>query len=80
MVPTPNKKLELKEICIQSLLSNIPDDQTDKYKKYKLFKKFHEANNKIDLESEEITLVKELIGKVYGTLVMGQAYDMLEGK
>ena len=80
MVPTPDKKIELKDVCIQSLLTEIPDDTTDKYEKYKLFQKFHKANGKINLESQEITMVKELIGKCYGTLIVGQAWDMLEGK
>ena len=79
-VPTPDKKLELKKVCINALLANIPDDQTDKYEKYKLFQKFHKANSKIELESGEITMLKELIKKFHETLIMGQAYDMLEGK
>ena len=79
-VPTPDKKFRLKEVCIKSLLAEVKDDTTDKYEKYKLFKKFHEANKEIDIDSGEIELVKGLIKKCYGTLVFGQAYEMLEGK
>ena len=68
---------------INALLAEFPNEQVEpdeKYKKYLLFQKFHNANGTIDLESEEVSLVKSRIGKAYGTLVMGQAYDMLEGK
>lgn len=80
MVPTPELKLNLKAICIESLLADIPEDETDKYEKYQLFQKFHEADDKINLESKEVVLVQKLIEKCYGTLTYGQAFDMLEGK
>ena len=80
MVPTPDRKIDLKTVCIQSLLTDIPNDETDKYEKYKLFQKFHKANGKIELDSKEIELVKGQIKKCYGILIFGQAFDMLEGK
>ena len=80
MVPTPDQKIDLETVCIQSLIAEIPNDETDKYEKYKLLQKFQKANGKIEIESSEIELVKGLIKKLYGTLIVGQAFDMLEGK
>ena len=81
MVPTPDKKLELKQVCIQALLTDKPDDTPEfKAEKFILFQKFHNANGKIELTSEETTLVKNQIAKAYSTFIMGQAHAMLEGK
>jgi hypothetical protein len=83
IVPTPDNKLELKKVCINSLLQDSKEDAAnpdEKYEKYKLFQKFHTANGEIELEAKEVEMVKKYIGKLYSTYIMGQAYDMLEGK
>lgn len=82
-VDHPKEKLNLKTLCITALLNEFPNETPtadERYKRYKLFQKFDKANGKIDLEAEDLSLVKELIGKTHPTLIMGQAYDMLEGK
>lgn len=83
IIPTPDEKVILKRICINALISEYTDEvitPDEKYEKYLLFQKFHEAKNKIELETDEIVLVKKWIGKGFGTLMMGQAWNMLEGK
>lgn len=83
LVPTPDDILSLKKVCINALLAELPQEQvdpTEKYDKYKIFQKLHKADKKIELDSKELELVKKWIGKYWETLVMGQAYDMLEGK
>ena len=80
-VPTPKDKLELKKVCITSLLKDFDNDTPEfKTEKYLLFQKFHKASGKIDLEAKDVVLVKNQIARVYSTFVMGQAFDMLEGK
>lgn len=80
-VETPEDKLELKQVCIESLLTDSPEENPDlKDAKYTLFKKFHEANGEIDITAEDLVLVKAQIRKVYSTFIMGQAHEMLEGK
>ena len=82
-VPTPDKKLDLRKVCINALITDTTDEPItadEKYEKYKLFRRFHEAKDKIELESGDIERVKKYIGKYWPTLVMGQAYDMLQGK
>lgn len=82
-VPTPDEILTLKKVCVQALLADFAQEQIpsdEKYEKYKVFEKFHNANGKIELDAKEVVLVKKWVGKSWGTLVMGQAYDMLEDK
>jgi len=84
MVPTPDEKVTLKTVCIQSLLAEYPNeplvDPDEKYKKYKLFQRFDNANGSIELEAEDIVIIKKWVGKYCNTLVQGQAWDMLEEK
>ena len=82
-VPTPDDKLDLRKVCINALITDRKDEHItadEKYAKYKLFRKFHEAKDNIELESGDIESVKKYIGQYWPTLIMGQAYDMLEGK
>jgi hypothetical protein len=74
-------KLFLKDVCINAVLTPIQDDnQEDKWKKYELWKKLRDSKNEIELEIEEIAAIKKAIGKVNVTIIMGQAFEMLEGK
>jgi len=80
-VDHPKDKLDLKQICMQALLTDKSDDEPGlKVKKFPIYMKFLKANNKIELDAEEISLVKDQIAKVFPTLIMGQAHAMLEGK
>lgn len=73
----------LRDVCVNALLANIDNesenkiDGTEKMKRYLLATKIQKAN-KLDLKAEEITKLKELIGKVYGTLIVGEAFTLLE--
>jgi hypothetical protein len=74
-----NEKLTLADVAINALLSL--EDKTsgeEKFKRYALSKKIHENTNSVDLKVEEITLIKEMIGKIYAPLIVGQTWDMLE--
>ncbi len=77
--------LTLKKVCVESLLASFgqgeKDTGEDKAKRYILAMKIHEAKKDVDdLEAEDISLLKELIGNNYGPLVVGQAHMMLENK
>ena len=87
-----NQKLEsfdgkevgiLKQFCIEPLLATFPDEQNlageEKLRRFLLASKIHWADGEAELMAEEISLVKKLIGKGYGPLVVGQAWKMLEG-
>lgn len=83
MVPTPNEVTDLKTVCCISLLAQFEGDAADgaeKYKRFQAVQEFQKAKDSIELSAEQITMIKELISKSFTTLVMGQAFDMLEGK
>jgi len=46
-------------------------------RRYLLATKIQKANE-LDLKSEEIVLLKKVIGEMYGVLVVGQSFEMLE--
>ena len=83
----------LKHICISVLMNPEvemgPDgkpraveiDGNKKFDRFHLASKIYNANGIIELDSkEEITPLKDLIGSRYGPLIVGQAWDALEGK
>ena len=51
----------------------------DKYESYVLATKVV-AGGEVELKSEEITRIKDAIGKYMFPIVVGQAWDLLEGK
>ena len=75
--------VNLKKISLNACL--LPSDKDkneggEKYKLYELAKKISESKDEIDLSIEEIAKIKERIGYFYGANVVGQAYDLFEGK
>jgi hypothetical protein len=84
IIPTANAKpMTLKDVIFNSILSpSQDDDEKKKYEKYEIFKKVKEAGKDglVELKAEEITTIKKSIGKVQPPLVLGQAFDLLEGK
>lgn len=55
------------------------DTPQQKMDKYRIFQKIEKANKEIELTAEEITMIKQLIGESKPPLIVGQAWDMLEG-
>ena len=72
----------LGQISAEALLGNYPDEKIDgdeKAKRLKLALRIVDAKD-VDLKSEEIAKIKRLVGIAYAPLVVGQAFDMLEGE
>lgn len=68
----------VKEICVNALLMNEEKvEGTDKMKRFVLAKKI-QAGGEIGLTAEEIVLVKEMVGKFYSPLVVGQIFELLD--
>lgn len=74
----------LKHFAIEALQFVWPDerdlDPNKKCARWLLATRIYANPSKIDLTVEEIAEIKKLIGKAYGPLVVGQAWEMLEGK
>lgn len=81
-VDESGKQVTLDVVCINALMSNNPEERVsgdEKLKRYDLALKIKNSNE-LNLSSEDITLLKKLIGNVYSTLIVGQSYKMLEGE
>ena len=77
------KDLTLKTVSVEALLATFSDEQSlsgeEKAKRYVLATRIYANPEELDLTVEEVAKIKQLIGKGYGPLIVGQAWDMLEG-
>ena len=74
------KELSLSDVCVEALMavdSKESIDGMEKLKRYNLALDIHKGE-KDSLSSEEVVLLKELIGKYFTTIIVGQALPMLE--
>jgi hypothetical protein len=83
--PLPYKEkvsLTLRDICSISILNPIQgDEEKTKLMKYDIFKKLRNLKaNEIELTAEEIALVKKSVAYFQPPLIMGQCFEMIEGK
>ena len=76
------KPATLRFIAVKALSMVYQDEQSlsgeEKFKRYDLAMKI--KADPVDLEVEEISLIKKLIGKAYGPVIVWQAWNILEGK
>lgn len=73
-------------ICEQALLATFADERDatgketiegkEKFERWKLAAKVHGKD--VSLSAEELSLIKKLVGKAYGPLIVGQAWTMLD--
>lgn len=71
----------LRMAMVNAILSPIEKESgMDKVKKFNLAKKIHDAESEVDLTVEEVSLIKERIGEVFPAIIVGQVFDLLEGK
>lgn len=79
---TDGKPAVLRGVAVDALLAVFADEQQlageEKLKRYLLAEKIH--NGGVEFNTEEIALVKRLIGKAFTPVVVGQAWQMLEGR
>jgi len=77
------KGIKLLTICQNALISAGDQQQKEsgeeKAKRYQLAIKLANGGE-IELTAEDIAKIKKLIGESYAPIIVGQAYDMLEGK
>ena len=76
------KVITLDVICENALLANNPQKPisgTEKVTRYELARKIH-LNEEVDFTAEEIVLVKKCVDEVFGAIIVGPVYEILEGK
>ena len=81
-----NKEVELtlKTICVQAVINSAdnakePMSVQKKLEYYDLATKINKGGT-IDLTQEEIVSIKERVGETPNILIVGQCYQLLEGK
>lgn len=79
--PACGKVLTLSDVAVASLMGAFPDERDlsgdEKIKRFALAMRVRNAKD-ATLTAEEISLLKKLIGKAYGPLVVGRAYPMID--
>lgn len=68
-------------VARSALNSELQDERRDgeaKYTAYKLADRIRTATKPLDLKADQITLIKQRIGKAYPAGVSGQCWDMLD--
>lgn len=78
------KVLTLKKVAIEALQGVFEDEkslsQEEKLKRFFLANDISKAKEPIEITSEQIVLIKQLVNKAYSTLVVGRVHQLLEGK
>jgi len=75
------KDVTLKDVSINALLGNYKDENIDgneKLKRFMLATKISEATGEIELENDDVTLIKDMIAKGYSTVVTARAWQILD--
>lgn len=75
------KDVTLKDVSINALLGNYKDENIDgneKLKRFMLATKINEANDELELENDDVTLVRDLIAKGYSIVATARAWQILD--
>lgn len=74
----------LRVASMNALLINTEEDRSisgeEKLARWELALKIKNSEEPVLLTAEEISLVKRLLARTYGTLIVGQAYKLFEEK
>ncbi len=77
----PDKVATLRAVCINALLTPLPDDQQapsgSGYTLYSIAQRLY-PGGVVELEASEIDLIKKRVERMYAPMVTGQTWDMLE--
>jgi len=72
----------LKVACANALLGVFQGEENlsgaEKAKRYHLAMRIHASDGKVDLSVDELKLLKDLMGKNPSSLIVGQAFDILD--
>ena len=67
----------VKQAIVNAILSPVEKESgIDKVTKYELAKKVY-ASDEVDLDENEIKLIKDAVGKSFAPIVVGQIFELL---
>lgn len=68
----------VKMAIVNAVLSSVERESgIEKVKKYELAKKIY-ASDEVDLDEDEIKLIKDRVGETFPPIVVGQVYELLK--
>lgn len=68
----------LKMAIVNAVLSPVQKESgIDKVKKYELAKRVY-ASDEVDLNEDEIKLIKDRVGETFAPIIVGQIYEVLK--
>ena len=78
--------LRLGDVCVNALMATLQDDNSDGTQKLKRFNLARKIKGRIDedyqsvqINSKNKTMILDMAGKVYGTMIYGRLHEALEG-
>lgn len=75
--------MTIRKCCVDSLLASTDNDRgisgEEKIKRFKLAESIQD-NDSVELDSEDVTLLKKRIALIFGVIVVGKAYEVLDPK
>lgn len=76
------KSLDLKTVCIEALMCLAASDERasgeEKFHRYQIAQKINKGGE-VELTPEEVVIIKKRVGEVYGAVVLGPVYELLNG-
>ena len=77
-----DKPVEIKNLCILAMMQGNPQEQIPvelKVKKYKLGMLLcNMVDDQIELSAEEVAMIKQGVGSLWGPMIVGQIHEFLE--
>jgi hypothetical protein len=74
----------LKKCAVEALLANFPGEERlpgeEKAKRWLLATRIYANPENIELKPEDLVLIKKVVGMGYSPLIVGQAWELLDGK
>ena len=78
--------LRLGDVCVNALMATLQDDNADGTQKLKRFCLARKIKGRIDedyqsvhINSKNKTMILDMVGQVYSTMIYGRLHEALEG-
>lgn len=78
----PERQLKLRDVIADALTNRYQDDEDGKkmHARYRLAKRIKRAEDAVEITIEDCAEIKATIAKRFTPLILGQAYDLIEGE
>jgi hypothetical protein len=73
--------ITVQSVCEQALVAQVPGENPEgqeKFRRYALAMRIRTQEGMPDLQAKDVVLLKELVGVMFGPLVVGQVWAILD--